>query len=66
MRTELKILRITHQLTQQQLADKVGVSVSTYNLIENGNRRGSQNFWVTLQQVFKLEDGEVWKLQQNK
>ena len=62
-RHNLKLLRVKHNLTQQQLADLLGVSVSTYNLIEAGKRRGSQEFWQKLQQQFKLEGGEVWELQ---
>lgn len=65
MRQELKVFRVMQQLTQQQLAEQMGVSVSTYNLIENGSRRGSQEFWLKLQQTFKLEDGDVWKMQKN-
>lgn len=64
MRTELKVLRTKNHLTQMEIAEKLGISYSTYNLIENGKRRGSNNFWLTLQKVFKLEDGEVWKMQQ--
>lgn len=63
-RHELKLLRVKNRLTQQQLADKLGVSVSTYNLIEAGKRRGSIKFWNTLKDQFKLEGGEVWELQQ--
>lgn len=63
-RHNLKVLRIKHNLTQQQLADQLGVSVSTYNLIENGQRRGSQEFWLKLQNLLQLEDGEVWQAQQ--
>lgn len=66
MRTELKVLRVKHNLTQQEAAEKLGVSVSTYNLVENGNRDGSKAFWQGVQAVFKLEDGEVWQLMQNK
>lgn len=65
MRQDLKIFRVKQHLTQQQLAEQMGVSVATYNLIENGTRRGSQKFWEKLQQTFKLEDGEVWKMQKN-
>ena len=62
MRNELKVLRVKHQLTQQQLADKLGVSVVTYNLIEQGKRQGSKDFWAKLQQLFSLADGELWQL----
>lgn len=65
MRHALKVFRVTQNLTQQQLADKMGVTVGTYNLIENGKRRGSQKFWVKLQETFKLEDGQVWNLQKD-
>ena len=63
-RHNLKLLRVKHNLTQQQLADQLGVSVSTYNLVENGQRRGSQCFWLKLQKLLQLEDGEVWQAQQ--
>lgn len=62
MRNELKVLRVKHQLTQQQLAEKLGVSTVTYNLIEQGKRQGSKDFWFKLQQLFKLADGELWQL----
>lgn len=63
MRNELKVLRVRNGLTQQQIAEKLSVSVSTYNLIEQGKRRGSQEFWLKLQKEFNLKDGEVWQLQ---
>ena len=62
MRTDLKVLRVKNKLTQQQLADKLGVSVVTYNLIEQGKRQGSKDFWANLQKLFKLADGELWQL----
>lgn len=65
MRTELKVLRAKHNVTQKEMANRTGVSVATYSLIENGIRRGSHKFWLKLQNEFNLADGEVWKLQQN-
>lgn len=62
-RNELKVLRVRHNLTQPQIAEKLGVSKSTYNLIEQGKRRGSAEFWLKLQSEFNLKDDEVWKLQ---
>lgn len=64
-RTELKVLRTREKLTQLEMAIKTGVSVSTYNLIEQGKRRGSHKFWLKLQQQFNLKDADVWKLQNN-
>ena len=66
MRTELKVLRVKHNLTQKELAEKVGVSYPTYNLIEQGKRKGSTQFWANVQKLFNLEDGELWKLYANK
>ena len=66
MRHELKVFRVTQNLTQKEMADKLGVSLATYNLIENGARRGSQDFWLNLQKEFNLEGGDVWNLQNNK
>lgn len=65
MRQELKLFRVKQNLTQQQIAKKLGVSYATYNLIENGSRRGSQEFWVKLQETFKIDDGEIWRMQKN-
>ncbi len=65
MRTELKVLRVKYNLTQQKVAAHLGVSVSTYNLIENGKRNGNKSFWQGVQTLFKLEDGQVWQLMQN-
>lgn len=65
MRIELKVFRVKHNLTQKEMADKTGVSVSNYNLIENGARRGSQTFWLSLQKEFNLDGGTVWELQSN-
>ena len=66
MRTDLKILRVKHHLTQVELAEKVGVSYPTYNLIEQGKRKGSTEFWAKLQKVFNLTDAEMWQLYTNK
>lgn len=60
---ELVKLRIDHDLTQADMAQLCGVSLSTYNLIENGKRRGSKKVWQTIQAHFKLEGEQIWKLQ---
>lgn len=63
MRLALKTFRVSKNLTQKQMAEKTGVSISTYSLIESGTRRGSQEFWQRLQKEFDLDGGTVWALQ---
>ena len=41
MREWLKTLRIRKRFTQNYIADKIGVSLSYYNQIENGVRKKS-------------------------
>lgn len=60
---ELIKLRVDHDLTQTDMAAKCGISVATYNLIENGKRRGSKKFWAAVQKLFHLDGERMWKLQ---
>lgn len=60
---ELIKLRVDHDLTQTGMANICGVSVATYNLIENGKRRGSKQVWQTIRNYFKLDGEQIWKLQ---
>lgn len=63
MRTEkMKILRITHNMTQSDVAEKIGISLSLYNLIENGKRVGSIETWKKIQKLFSLSDKEMWSI----
>lgn len=60
---ELIKLRVDHDLTQTDMAKICGVSVGTYNLVENGKRRGSKEFWQTIQTSFNLDGEQMWNLQ---
>lgn len=62
-RHELKVFRVSQKLTQQQMAEKLQLSVGNYNMIENGKSDGSLDFWRRLQEEFNLDGGFVWKLQ---
>lgn len=65
MRTKLKLLRVENNLTQNEMAKKTGVSIATYNKIENGTRNGSMEFWKNVQIAFNLTDAEVWNILQD-
>ena len=61
-RKNLKLLRVKNDLTQEQMANKVGVCKATYNFIEIGKRQGNTEFWNRLQKVFNIPDEEMFKL----
>lgn len=54
MRTELKRFRVSNFFTQEQMAEKGGVSRNCYAAIEQGNRAGSADFWFNIQAEFNL------------
>lgn len=60
---ELIKLRVDHDMTQENLAEKCGVSKATINLVENGKSRGSKKLWQKIQAIFKLDGEQMWKLQ---
>lgn len=64
---DLRDLRYKNgDLSQKDMAEIIGISTSTYSLIESGKRHGSYKIWRTIQDVFKLSDADVWKMQNQK
>ena len=66
VRKELKMLRIQHDLTQEQLSEKIGISKGAYSLIEQGKRVGSDKTWLKIQEIFNLTGEQVWALKSQK
>ncbi|RLL45490.1 transcriptional regulator [Oceanobacillus piezotolerans] len=72
MKNQLKIARISVDLTQQQLADKVGVTRQTVSLIEKGKYNPTLKLCLqicyavnkTLDELFWLEK-EEWENAKN-
>lgn len=62
MRTNLKIFRIKQNMTQGEMAEKIGCSLNQYSTIERGVRNGTITFWQNLQKAFGIEDSELWEL----
>ena len=63
-RMNLRSMRGSLCLTQEEMADRIGVSNQTYSLVELGKRRGSMSFWKGLQTAFNLPDAQMWQLMQ--
>lgn len=65
MRVELKVLRIRHGLSREEMAKRCGVNFSTYSAIEAGSRNGRPCFWEQIQKSFNIPDCDMWKLMKN-
>jgi transcriptional regulator with XRE-family HTH domain len=55
MALNLKKIRIEHNLTQRQLADKVGLEQSQISNLETGRRLGSVTIWDRLEKVLNVD-----------
>ncbi len=63
MRTNLKMLRIKNgNLSQNEAAERIGVTRATYQAIEAGSRYGNFSVWENIQKVFHVPDSEMWSL----
>lgn len=66
MKNKIRVARAEERMTQQQLADAVGVSRQTINAIESGKfvpstvlaLKIAQNFRKSVEEIFQLEDGD--------
>ena len=66
MKNSIRVSRAELRITQQQLADAIGVSRQTVNAIESGRfipstvlaLRIAQHFNKSVEEVFQLEDGD--------
>ena len=65
MRKNLKLFRVDKNLTQGEMANKIGYCRATYTAIEAGNREGRQAFWSALQAAFDIPDADMWALKKN-
>lgn len=62
MRLNLRLLRVKNGLTQDQMAERLGVTRSTYCNIENGKSDGRGVFWMTVEKEFPgVNIGEMMK-----
>lgn len=61
-RINLKIFRIKQELSQEKMAEKIGVSRSIYRDIESGKRNCNDKFMTKLQTAFNIPDASMWEL----
>jgi putative transcriptional regulator len=61
MKNDLRVLRAKHDLTQAELADKLGVSRQTVNAIETGKYDPSLPLAFKIAEVFNQTIEEVFR-----
>ena len=58
----LRQFRLDRDLTQKEMATKLGTKLQNYALLENGARKGLVELWLTFQKVFNVDDSEMWRI----
>lgn len=62
MRLNLKVFRIKTGLSQDEFANKLGVSRGCYGAIERGFRNGNKRFWDNLKVNFDITEDDLKEL----
>ena len=63
MKNNIKVQRAIYSLTQQELAEKIGVSRQTINALEAGKYVPSTVLALKLSQLFEKSVNEIFKLE---
>lgn len=58
-RLVLQQARLSNKLTQEKLAQKLGISKQQYSRIENGLQNGSIEMWDILEDLFHIPQREL-------
>lgn len=61
-RVNLKNARTNKGMTQQQVADYLGISLRYYQKIEAGDRTGDFELWDTLEDLFSVHQRDLRRL----
>lgn len=64
MKNSLKVERAIHNITQEQLAQALGVSRQTIHAIESGKYVPSTLLALKMARLFNKEVGEIFKLEE--
>lgn len=65
MRINLKRARKTKGMTQQEVADRLGISLRYYQNIEAGDRIGDFEIWDSLEDLFNIHQRTLREISNN-
>lgn len=63
MRENLKNARKEKGLTQQNVADQLGISLVYYQKIEQGSRTGDFEIWDSLEDLFNIHQRKLREIE---
>lgn len=63
MRKNLREARQKAGITQQQVADKIGISLVYYQKIEQGSRTGDFEIWDSLEDLFNTHQRKLREIE---
>ena len=66
MKTRLKVLRAEHDLTQEALAERVGVSRQAINAIETGKNEPSLTLAMKIARLFNQPVEQIFFLEEER
>ena len=58
-RKKILYFRVEKNLTQEMMAEMLGVTSQYISFIERGRSNGSYKFWNKFKEVFKIPDEEI-------
>jgi len=62
MKTKIKVFRAIHNITQAELAEKLGVTRQTINAIEAGKYAPSVELALLMSKMFQVTVNEIFQL----
>ncbi len=65
MRENLKKARKAAGMTQQQMAEKLGIGLRHYKKIENGETLGSIELWDLMEDLFNIHQRKLRQISEN-
>ena len=65
MRKKLKEARVRNKMTQQSVADYLGIGLRYYQKIESGDRTGDFEIWDALEDLFSIHQRKLREISEN-
>lgn len=66
MRKKLKEVRQKVGMTQQEMADRLGISLRYYQNIEKGDRTGDFSIWDALEDITGIHQRKLREIEENR